>query len=108
MKKKLKFNSAKVRNEMVDLQGGKCCYCRQPFTETGPKEATLEHKKAKMHGGTNARANLAAACWHCNQHRGSQMNATKLRKEKAKAARLTSTPQQATGGRQDAQGASPV
>ena len=34
-----------------------------------------------MYGGTNERSNLAAACWHCNHLRGTQMNATKQRKE---------------------------
>ncbi|PZV33372.1 HNH endonuclease [Mesorhizobium kowhaii] len=81
MKKKLKFNSAKARSELVELQGGKCCYCRKPFAETRPKQPTLEHKKPKMYGGTNERSNLAAACWQCNQRRGRQMNATKQRKE---------------------------
>ena len=82
MKKKLKFNSAKVRSELVEVQGGKCCYCREPFTGTGPKHATLEHKKPKMYRGTNERSNLAAACWQCNQRRGRQMNATKQRRER--------------------------
>ena len=27
-----------------------------------------------MDGGTKARENLVAACRHCNQHRGTQMN----------------------------------
>ncbi|RUU43090.1 HNH endonuclease [Mesorhizobium sp. M6A.T.Ce.TU.002.03.1.1] len=80
MKKKLKFNSAKVRSELVEIQGGKCYYCREPFTETGPKQATLEHKKPKMLGGTNERSNLAAACRKCNQSAGRRMNAAKQRK----------------------------
>ncbi|UVC16915.1 HNH endonuclease [Mesorhizobium onobrychidis] len=80
MKKKLKFNSAKVRSELVEIQRGKCYYCKEPFTETGPKQATLEHKKPKMDGGTNERSNLAAACLECNQRLGRQMNAAKQRK----------------------------
>lgn len=39
-----------------------------------PTRATVEHKKAKMDGGKDNVANLAAACQHCNQHRGQQMN----------------------------------
>ncbi|WP_442921276.1 HNH endonuclease [Mesorhizobium sp. ISC11] len=73
-------NAAKVRSELVEIQGGKCCYCRQPFTETGRKVATLEHKTPKMHRGSNKRSNLAAACLGCNQRRGHQMNVAKQRK----------------------------
>jgi len=30
-----------------------------------------------MDGGTDDLSNLAAACFHCNQHRGTQKNQTK-------------------------------
>ncbi|WP_158302584.1 MULTISPECIES: HNH endonuclease [Mesorhizobium] len=68
-----------VRRELDRRQGGKCCYCRRDFTKTGPTRMTIEHKKAKMKGGTDDLKNLAAACYHCNQHRGQQMNSTKQR-----------------------------
>ena len=54
-------------------QGGRCLYCRRPFTVAEPTRPTIEHRKAKMDGGTDAVANLAAACLHCNWHRGRQM-----------------------------------
>jgi len=41
---------------------------------SGPTRATIEHKKAIMDGGSDNLTNLAAACFHCNQHRGLQMN----------------------------------
>jgi 5-methylcytosine-specific restriction endonuclease McrA len=63
-----------VRRQLVESQGGKCCYCKRPFTNTGLRRATIEHKKARMDGGSNELSNLAAACFHCNQHRGHQMN----------------------------------
>ncbi|RYE34492.1 MAG: HNH endonuclease [Hyphomicrobiales bacterium] len=63
-----------VRRHLVKLQGGRCCYCKRPFTKRGPTRATIEHKRAKMDGGTDDLANLSAACEHCNRHRGRQMN----------------------------------
>jgi 5-methylcytosine-specific restriction endonuclease McrA len=57
----------------VKAQEGRCCYCRRPFTNDGPTIPTIEHKKAKMDGGKDRVANLAAACLHCNRHRGRQM-----------------------------------
>ena len=59
-----------VRRHLVKLQGGLCCYCGRSFTKRGPTSPTIEHKKAIMDGGTDDLANLAAACLHCNQHRG--------------------------------------
>jgi uncharacterized protein (TIGR02646 family) len=63
-----------VRRSLVKSQGGKCCYCQRLFTKSGPTRPTIEHKKAKMDGGSDAFNNLAAACFHCNQHRGQQKN----------------------------------
>jgi 5-methylcytosine-specific restriction endonuclease McrA len=71
---------AYARRELHRLQGGKCCYCKREFTKTGPTRLTLEHKKAKMDGGTDEMSNLAAACHHCNQHRGQQMNGARQRR----------------------------
>lgn len=63
----------RVLARLVALQDGRCCYCRRPFTEDGPTRPTIEHKRAKMDGGRDSVANFAAACLHCNQHRGRQM-----------------------------------
>lgn len=63
-----------VKRHLVKDQGGKCCYCKRPFTKTGPTQMTIEHKLARMDGGSDKIENLAAACWHCNQHRGQQKN----------------------------------
>jgi uncharacterized protein (TIGR02646 family) len=71
-------NPKQVRHELAKQQGFRCCYCKRTFTKKGsPTGATIEHLKPKMNGGTNARSNLAAACQHCNQHRGMQMNRNK-------------------------------
>ncbi|MUT22325.1 HNH endonuclease [Mesorhizobium loti] len=72
-----------VRRKLYMRQDGKCFYCHRDLTtkKTGELALTIEHRKAKMKGGTDDLKNLVAACWHCNHHRGEQMNATKQRKE---------------------------
>ncbi|MBZ9767127.1 HNH endonuclease [Mesorhizobium sp. CA6] len=63
----------RVLTRLVKSQGGRCCYCNRLFTVFGITRPTLEHRKAKMDGGRDSVKNLAAACFHCNQHRGRQM-----------------------------------
>jgi uncharacterized protein (TIGR02646 family) len=78
----------RLRAELAKKQGGRCCYCRRLFTGEGDTRPTIEHKKAKMDGGgTDDIANLAAACLHCNAHRGRQMQLARL-----KARRGTGVP----------------
>jgi 5-methylcytosine-specific restriction endonuclease McrA len=60
-------------------QGGLCCYCKRRFTADGPTRPTIEHRKARMDGGRDCVANLMAACWHCNSHRGRQMQRDRAR-----------------------------
>ncbi|MFC3321295.1 HNH endonuclease [Mesorhizobium cantuariense] len=93
-----------ARRELHRRQSGRCIYCSRELTKTGPTRMTIEHLKAKMKGGKDDLKNLAAACFHCNQLRGQQMNATKQRKEvKAVSARVSSPAL-----RQDARDASAV
>lgn len=68
---------------LVAAQGGICCYCPRAFTTAGPRRATLEHVKAKADGGSDRVENLAAACFHCNQHRGKQKLQTKQARARA-------------------------
>lgn len=79
-----------ARRELYRRQGGRCFYCDREFTKTGELALTIEHLKAKMKGGKDDLKNLAAACWHCNQHRGKQMNATKQRKKASSAGQSAS------------------
>jgi 5-methylcytosine-specific restriction endonuclease McrA len=69
----------RIRARRVAEQDERCLYCRRRFTETGPTRATLEHLKPRMKGGGDCVANLAAACFHCNQLRGKQQNQTRQR-----------------------------
>ncbi|HET9639369.1 MAG TPA: HNH endonuclease [Allosphingosinicella sp.] len=70
----------------IKEQGGRCCYCRRPFTKTGDTHPTVEHRKPRMDGGSDRVANLAAACLHCNQHRARQI--LRDRSRAARAAKL--------------------
>jgi len=64
---------------LITAQNGVCCYCKRPFTRDGDTRPTIEHKKAKMDGGNDHDSNLAAACFHCNSHRGQQMVRDRLK-----------------------------
>lgn len=78
----------RVRDQLVRNQDGKCCYCKRPFTADGPTRPTIEHKKARMDGGTDKLDNLAAACFHCNHRRGRQMNEARQLARRDKAERI--------------------
>ena len=83
------LNSRRARKllaRLVQAQNGICCYCPRPFTATGDRRATLEHRKAKADGGSDRVGNLAAACFHCNQHRGKQKQQARLRVRARQAA----------------------
>ncbi|MBO9519781.1 MAG: HNH endonuclease [Porphyrobacter sp.] len=64
----------RLRLRLAKEQQDRCCYCGRSFSESGPTRPTLEHRKPKRDGGRDAVANLAVACFHCNQHRGKQIN----------------------------------
>ena len=60
-----------VYDKNIIANGGvlKCIYCNRELTK---KEATLEHKYPVSRGGTNEKENLAIACLHCNDSKGSK------------------------------------
>jgi 5-methylcytosine-specific restriction endonuclease McrA len=71
------FNSKyarRLRQRLAAQQGFRCCYCKRTFSEAGPTRPTIEHRKPKRDGGLNTLPNLAAACFHCNQHRAKQID----------------------------------
>jgi 5-methylcytosine-specific restriction endonuclease McrA len=78
--------SRRILDRRIDEQNGRCCYCRRPFTGEGATRPTIEHRKAKMDGGTDAVANLVAACLHCNRHRGRQMVRDRAKSREAPSA----------------------
>lgn len=61
-----KSRSARMRNARLlalKQQEGRCFYCKSPLMEA---EATADHKMPRDHGGTDAQANIVAACAGCN------------------------------------------
>lgn len=78
-------NLKRIRTCAFLRQDGHCIYCHQLMWLSDPlqfasqqkitaKQAlrfqcTAEHLFARKNGGTNAAANIAAACLFCNQHR---------------------------------------
>jgi len=54
--------------------GRQCEYCHLPEEYAAFTPFHIEHIIAKQHGGTDARANLALACHHCNFHKGPNLS----------------------------------
>ncbi|TIN10363.1 HNH endonuclease [Mesorhizobium sp.] len=64
-----------LRAVLRKKQGGRCCYCqikmRISFSNCKRHDAeTLEHLDRRTDGGSNARDNIALACYRCNSGRG--------------------------------------
>lgn len=57
------------RQETMIAQSRRCYYCEQPLTA---KTATADHVIARINGGTTNRLNIKAACYECNQCKGSR------------------------------------
>jgi len=76
---------SKHRHAAFNRQEGRCHYCGLPMWLKQPEEftarfriskgeasrlrCTAEHLLARQDGGTNSRANIVAACHHCNRTR---------------------------------------
>ena len=81
MSKKLSI----LRTQAASKQSFRCFYCRLPMWTGDPApfieqfelserqarlfQCTAEHLKAQCAGGKDTKANIAAACLHCNQRR---------------------------------------
>lgn len=61
------------RRRVLARDGHRCIYC-------GGNADTIEHLMPRSKGGTDALANLAAACRSCNRLRGNQSLVRFLRK----------------------------
>jgi 5-methylcytosine-specific restriction endonuclease McrA len=61
-----------LRNRLSEAQGHQCCWCRKRMIEAGPLDdrPTLEHIVPLSEGGEDTPANLAVACFRCNNRRG--------------------------------------
>jgi 5-methylcytosine-specific restriction endonuclease McrA len=63
-----------LRNRLSEAQNHRCCWCRKPMDEAGPLEdrPTFEHLVPLSEGGEDTPANLAIACFRCNNRRGNR------------------------------------
>ena len=55
--------------ETLDIQDGKCYYCRYPLT----MRVNIDHAIPVSKGGNNRLENLVIACWTCNKEKGSHI-----------------------------------
>lgn len=61
---------------LAEGQGGRCYYCRaimiaNPDTPQDPRARTFDHIIPRSEGGRFKKSNGVAACYACNQDRGS-------------------------------------
>lgn len=60
----------RATEQMVRRRAGERCeYCHLPEALTKLK-FSIDHVRAKQHGGSDEPANLALACASCNLHKG--------------------------------------
>jgi 5-methylcytosine-specific restriction endonuclease McrA len=66
------FPWLKVR--LSEAQNHRCCWCHKLMDDTGPRDdrPTFEHIIPLSRCGEDAPANLAIACYRCNQDRGNE------------------------------------
>ncbi len=83
-----------LRRQAFERQAGRCYYCRLPIWTKDPEAFALSQaislKSAKQlqciprqNGGTDAKANIVAACAYCNRRRHSRKIARLPEKHKA-------------------------
>ena len=66
------MTSKRLRNHRANAarkQRGHCWYCGVLMQESGPLGCTAEHLLPVSDGGPDAKGNIVAACWFCNQRR---------------------------------------
>lgn len=64
----------RLRNFVRVRAGGRCEYCHTREQDDSFFRFHVEHIVARQHGGSNAKANLAFACHHCNLHKGPNLS----------------------------------
>ncbi len=62
------------RRRIRDRAGNRCEYCRLHQGHEPYYTFHIEHIVAEVHGGTGATSNLALACHHCNEHKGTNLS----------------------------------
>jgi HNH endonuclease len=65
---------AALRALVRDRAGNRCEYCRMHQEWFPARRLHVEHIVARQHGGTDDSSNLALACFHCNQFKGTNLS----------------------------------
>jgi HNH endonuclease len=65
--------SLQVRQQIISNAGYRCEYCKTSSKLTGIP-LTMEHIQPRSLGGSDLPDNLAAACYRCNEFKGSKVN----------------------------------
>lgn len=72
----------RIRRDLRDRDGDDCQLCGEPICWTIPpgsqRGASIDHRKPRAAGGTDAFANLQLAHWICNQAKGAQWQGTEF------------------------------
>ena len=65
--------NAKLRAAVYQRARWRCEYCGLPESYVPAAPLHIEHIVARKHGGPTRVLNLAAACHHCNFHKGTDL-----------------------------------
>jgi HNH endonuclease len=65
--------SSQVRQQIISDAGHRCEYCKTSSKLIG-MPLTMEHIQPRSLGGSDLPENLAAACYRCNEFKGSKIN----------------------------------
>jgi HNH endonuclease len=71
-----------TRRLVWERAGHRCKYCRLDQNHEPFFRFHVEHIVAKQHQGTDHSANLALACHHCNDHKGTNLSGIDPRSRK--------------------------
>ena len=66
--------NAATRRRVRRRAADRCEYCRLHQDYEAYYRFHIEHIIAKQHGGTDGLSNLALACHHCNEHKGTNLS----------------------------------
>jgi hypothetical protein len=64
--------SARLRRQVAERAGYRCSYCRSPEIVGVPM--VVDHAIPQSAGGATSLANLALACYRCNEFKGARVN----------------------------------
>jgi 5-methylcytosine-specific restriction endonuclease McrA len=65
---------AALRESVRGRAGNRCEYCRLRQEWLPTRRLHIEHIVARQHGGAEDAENLALACFHCNQFKGTNLS----------------------------------